>query len=682
MSELIFSFIKTYEQRLEEYRDILNSVSASEVVQAWVCTLETFIEPTGWQALWKISRRICEELDIMFPKLVFVKVVNVNFEELTAFVEVEKVQEDISIPLRQEVPLLELYPTKHQDELHLNVEYTANFIDRFRFFYNHIWCPWDIEDGDTGDWSNKYLESRLQLFFEMNNGVIPPKVADKMHQKKEMARCLYERKQEIEELLHKTEGDVDAENISSTLSEKTYELMQLHLQVNPLITELQLFENPSMRKLIIKKFFEEEEKSENNSTAIIVWNGGLVDSFINYAKICKEVLDADTHSVCASSLESAFDLALSGNTIMLPEGLHHVNLILEFNLSIIGGVNSTPEIAAKKSNNFLFNVRNAQIKFSNLKLSANIVANVLQLLKGSSVEMRNCVITDGGSKDGRGIVVNSGASILLDGCKFYGLHVALCCLNGSQVNIRNTSFENCAYGIEVYENSDLSVSMISIKNCKGAGFFVSQFDGKDETGSIELLSKSSSNMAAPGGPGGRVLFDFQAPSASVSDWVEQSDVVRSVGMSKAALVLQRTQQFQRAVFFTLLNPQPNGAGFAGMRTFASPGLDLGAHTKLVLSCRGQGQNFGYKVVLRHRGLNDEPNPTYEQMFRAPSEGEFASVELPFKDFLPYYRGRQVEAIPLDTSNITSVELQMYGGVYLATKQAGASSLEINWISAE
>lgn len=147
-------------------------------------------------------------------------------------------------------------------------------------------------------------------------------------------------------------------------------------------------------------------------------------------------------------------------------------------------------------------------------------------------------------------------------------------------------------------------------------------------------------------PGGKVLFDFTAPSARVDTWEEQSDVVRSVGMSKAALVLQRTQQFQRAVFFTLLNPQPNGAGFAGMRTATR--LDLSAYGRLALSCRGQGQNFGYKVVLRHRGLNDEPNPSYEQTFQAPRD-EFGVVELPLQNFTAYYRGRPVpDAIPLDT----------------------------------
>lgn len=61
----------------------------------------------------------------------------------------------------------------------------------------------------------------------------------------------------------------------------------------------------------------------------------------------------------------------------------------------------------------------------------------------------------------------------------------------------------------------------------------------------------------------KMLFDFTKMKA-LDQWVESSDTVREVGMSKASLVIQKTQVFQRAVFFTLLNPQPNGAGFAGM----------------------------------------------------------------------------------------------------------------------
>ena len=61
-----------------------------------------------------------------------------------------------------------------------------------------------------------------------------------------------------------------------------------------------------------------------------------------------------------------------------------------------------------------------------------------------------------------------------------------------------------------------------------------------------------------------MLFDF-AKMQELTGWIESSDTVRSQGMSKANLVLQKSPTFQRAIFFTLLNPQPNGAGFAGMK---------------------------------------------------------------------------------------------------------------------
>ena len=64
-----------------------------------------------------------------------------------------------------------------------------------------------------------------------------------------------------------------------------------------------------------------------------------------------------------------------------------------------------------------------------------------------------------------------------------------------------------------------------------------------------------------------VLFDFTTCSQSDIDaWREVSDTVRKPGMSKAVLALQTTRVYQRAVMFAVINPQPNGAGFAGENT--------------------------------------------------------------------------------------------------------------------
>lgn len=172
-----------------------------------------------------------------------------------------------------------------------------------------------------------------------------------------------------------------------------------------------------------------------------------------------------------------------------------------------------------------------------------------------------------------------------------------------------------------------------------------------------------------------ILFDFTTVE-NVDNWREISDTVRTVGKSKAVLALQTTQVFQRAIFFTLLNPQPNGAGFAGIRTMTN--LNLSNFENIEINCRGQGNNSHYKIVLRHKGLHSNEDITYEQFFMAPmSDIDFSTVTLPLINFKPYYRGREVpDAEPLDTAKITMLGLQVFGGVYLPKKQKGVSALEV------
>jgi len=55
-----------------------------------------------------------------------------------------------------------------------------------------------------------------------------------------------------------------------------------------------------------------------------------------------------------------------------------------------------------------------------------------------------------------------------------------------------------------------------------------------------------------------ILFDFNE-DAQVSDWIEVSDTKRSVGKSKANIDIVESDAVRRAVFFTLLNPQEDGA---------------------------------------------------------------------------------------------------------------------------
>ncbi|KAI5641548.1 complex I intermediate-associated protein 30 (CIA30) domain-containing protein [Phthorimaea operculella] len=173
-----------------------------------------------------------------------------------------------------------------------------------------------------------------------------------------------------------------------------------------------------------------------------------------------------------------------------------------------------------------------------------------------------------------------------------------------------------------------------------------------------------------------VLFDF-TKSDDVVAWQEQSDTVRNVGMSKANLVLHQNVQFRRAIFFALLNPQSDGSAFAGMRVFKE--FNLAGYTKLQIQCRGQGQYNGFKIVLRHKGKNNNSDNTFEQTFQAPKE--FGVQTLPLSEFKAFFRGREVNNETLDVSRISAFGLQTYGGVFSSVKQEGPATLEVDWIKA-
>jgi len=176
------------------------------------------------------------------------------------------------------------------------------------------------------------------------------------------------------------------------------------------------------------------------------------------------------------------------------------------------------------------------------------------------------------------------------------------------------------------------------------------------------------------------LFDFTTPGADVGGWIESSDTVRVPGKSKALMVLQKARLFQRAVFFALLNPQPNGAGFAGIRHPTD--FDLSQFSKINIKMRGQGQHKNFKITLKHHGEIGDSSVSYEQFFEAPTGEELQVLSLPLIQFEPYWRGmRQNDSQPLDTASITSMGIQFYGGVYEEGKQSGPATLEIDWIKA-
>lgn len=108
------------------------------------------------------------------------------------------------------------------------------------------------------------------------------------------------------------------------------------------------------------------------------------------------------------------------------------------------------------------------------------------------------------------------------------------------------------------------------------------------------------------------MENFQQPTTNISLWREHSDTIMKVGKSKSSFVLQKGSAFQRAILFTLLNPQPCGAALAGIKKHVQ--MNLSEYSTISLSIRGQGQYKGYEFIIRHNGESGIEVPSYCHFF--------------------------------------------------------------------
>lgn len=162
----------------------------------------------------------------------------------------------------------------------------------------------------------------------------------------------------------------------------------------------------------------------------------------------------------------------------------------------------------------------------------------------------------------------------------------------------------------------------------------------------------------------KVLYDFQDRTNS-SLWQIVNDGVMG-GVS--------TSQFQiltngGAVFSGVVSLEYNG-GFASVRSLPAH-HDLTGCDSFLLRVRGDGRRYKFSV-RPEAGLD---TPPYQLAFTTKRR-EWEEHRLPFKDFVPTFRGRLLTDVPLlNPAKVSSV------GFLISDKQEGPFKLEVAWIKA-
>ena len=465
----VYTFDKSLQERLVELTEILSSrgeiVPASQIQAEWSYHIELVIEPVGWQALWKIPRLVCEDFQIHYPTIVVVVVEQVDFNALNALVKITAVQDEIHLPEKYDVPLVELYPTHNQENTALDMVGTASCIDQLRFFYNYLWMPWDIDDDDNTDWVSVHLETRIRLFFDMKRGVVSKETSD-------VIRSLVREGREIQQRISRLEDTISEEEEGSHIDivdgGTACQLMKLHFRLQQIKREMEVLENPAMREILVKNRvssltadkIEKQESKEKCMEGHFVWLGGTLEEMKETIDKVQASLPSKLFFKISGSLQETLHTCEAGDIIVLGDGSHQIKGAgnLEEGGTIKGIHNLEQTTLSVKDTEIVPSVLDfsgSEVLLENITVDVDDLRAAVIVRAGTTkiVNCKICALNQSVVK--LGVVVLPNAKLIIENSLFDGLGTGLVIYSNGEVLMSNCNFKNCAEGIQLYDNAKL-----------------------------------------------------------------------------------------------------------------------------------------------------------------------------------------------------------------------------------
>ncbi|KMR01387.1 shc sh2 domain-binding protein 1-like protein [Lasius niger] len=462
----------------------------------WAYDLETVMEKVGWEALWKISRPMCESFNIPYPVIVLVEVLGMDFSKLNAIVKVKAVLDNnIHLPEKHEVPLIELYPTISQKNRTLDIEGTAHCVDRVRFFYHYLWMPWDEEEDDDTTWVRQHLESRLKLYYDMKNKVINDETC-------EIIRSLIKEAKEVKKKISIYEAllpeDMHEDEIPKELAKEAFGLMKFHFRLQQIKAEMDLLENPSLRKLLghNQSFVRREKRKDGKNIYYFVWLGGVVKQLQELSIKIQTMLPENAPIKISGCLDDALDTIEPGDTVLLSEGHHSVKRYNELQKggTIIGICNVENTVLCPIESDVLL----ALLDFSGTEVLLKNICIDLGTLQAGIIVRKDCtvIVTDCRirvsnipSNTKWGTIVMPGGKLVFENTVFQGLGTAAIIYATGEVVMNKCNFEDCYEGIRLSDNAIFSASNCSFENITHEQAIVMETDKVFSSKSVEVGSE-------------------------------------------------------------------------------------------------------------------------------------------------------------------------------------------------
>lgn len=466
---LVYTFEKSFQERLDDFKIILED-SSTPIKINWIDFIEASIEPAGYSAIWKISRASCEEYEIRYPAEVYGVVNETDFDGLSADFSVRSVQDDsIRLPSVCQVPLEDLYPTIEQENSALNVDLTADCLDRYRFFFKYIYLPWDQED--DSDFAQKLLEPRMQLFFDLKNKKISKGLSSHIRGIINEAKHVQQSREQVESSFE----DDSVENIDISCGEskeKARKLLQLHFRMNQIKHDIDIICNPEMRQL----YEEIKFPKQGDGKTFVVAKTGTLSEQVELINELKRKVD-ETTKINWVSLQEAIATSSEKSEIFIPRGEQELNFLEYLNGDIlISGIapisiwnmekhDRYAKISSTETGLLLFAV-DGDLRLENLIIDCEKVKTGI-LINDGRVSIRNCVIC--GSKDStvsEAFAISGAVKVLIENCIITNFATAITVNGPAHVDIRQSVIKNCINGVQLLdEDATVLMEKSSLMNC-------------------------------------------------------------------------------------------------------------------------------------------------------------------------------------------------------------------------
>ncbi|KAG5900727.1 hypothetical protein JTB14_038245 [Gonioctena quinquepunctata] len=532
MDEII-TFDKSFQQRLQEFNEIFSSYNvlpSSQLRKQWAFHLEVTADKIGWQAIWKIPRITCETLHIHFPSVVLVFVLDIDVNDLKALVRVLAVQDDICIPEKHRVPLIQLWPTSGQDKtIALSLMQTAEMLDMMRFFYLYLYMPWDREDDDTQDWKEKHLESRLKFYYDLKNGTIPRSVAEHIHGLLTEARRLQNKRDVLETRFSEEDPETEFDK-DNTDKKITRSLTDIHVRMLEIQTQVEILENPILRQVYIRRQNELDQVEVKSEPQIwLVFDQGTASDHISFLQKVANYYPTETLKF-STSLSKMLETTNSGDIYVINESVHSIYTTGALEKGgVLRGIGSNDKvIVTSTTEDVMLDFKEETVVLENVTINTKAAQCGILVRKGRCILKKCRIVGNGNTSTYQGIIVLSGAQLELEHCEISGFSTGIVGNSNSKISLRNCDVHHVDNGIKVFDDCDVQMDTTLIRECMEAGFVIETTKSEAVIGDFDVLklipSLKYANVTGTNNARGDVMILQKQNLKSVEDLFSNPDL--------------------------------------------------------------------------------------------------------------------------------------------------------------